>query len=54
MSAKSSKGIQIDLPTMEIKRTLDAEVLNSASFVRERVSDLNLKIRNRFCLLILT
>lgn len=37
MSTKSTKGIQIDLPTLEIKRTLDADVLNSASFVRERV-----------------
>lgn len=38
MSIKSAKGIQIDLPTLEIKRSLDTEVLNSASFVRERVS----------------
>lgn len=40
MSMKSSKGLQIDLSSLEIKRTLDAEVLNSASFVRERVRDL--------------
>ncbi|XP_031623658.1 proteoglycan 4 [Contarinia nasturtii] len=38
MSSKSTKGIQIDLPTLEIKRSLDTEVLNSASFVRERVT----------------
>lgn len=43
MSMKSAKGIQIDLPTLEIKRSLDTEVLNSASFVREKVS-LNKKI----------
>ncbi|XP_055299242.1 mucin-2 [Sitodiplosis mosellana] len=38
MSMKSAKGIQIDLSTLEIKRSLDTEVLNSASFVRERVT----------------
>lgn len=37
MSSKSAKGITIDLSTLEIKRTMDADVLNSASFVRERV-----------------
>lgn len=35
----ASKGIQIDLSTLEIKRTLDADALNTASFVRERVSN---------------
>lgn len=38
MSSKSTKGIAIDLPTLEIKRSLDADVLKSASFVREMVT----------------
>lgn len=37
MSARSTKGIQIDLPTLEIKRSLDTDVLKSASFIREMV-----------------
>lgn len=37
MSTKSAKGIAIDLPTLEIKRSLDADVLKSASFIREMV-----------------
>lgn len=40
MAMKSTKGITIDLSSMEIKRTLDADLLNSASFVRERVRNL--------------
>lgn len=40
MSMKSTKGLQIDLSSLEIKRTLDADVLNSASFIRERVRNL--------------
>lgn len=35
-SMKSTKGIHIDLSTLEIKRLLDTDVLRSASFVRER------------------
>lgn len=33
---KSSKGLHIDLSTLEIKRMLDTDVLRTASFVRER------------------
>lgn len=36
MSMKSSKGLHIDLSTLEIKRMLDTDVLRTASFVRER------------------
>lgn len=37
MSLKSTKGLQIDLASLEIKRLLDADVLRSASFIREQV-----------------
>lgn len=40
MSTKSSRNLQIDLSTVEIKRQLDSEILKTASFVRDgTVSD---------------
>lgn len=54
MSTKSTKGLQIDLSTLEIKRSLDADVLKSASFIREMVNKFeSIREYNLFILMLL-
>lgn len=54
MSSKSSRNIQIDLTTVEIKRQLGSEIIKMASFARESAVSVcfecDIKInRNQFC-----